>query len=117
MISGTSPGGPQILRPHPGEGNTLIPGPSNSYHKHQFADLQTAGSRYQTGKLPTADCWTRKPDCQPVIEGLEGLGTGCLPNIPRSLVAPDKQGPADFLIRFHWAASRGPRIDSRGPGI
>ena len=43
--------------------------------------LQTAGLE-MTGKL----------DCQLVIEGLEGLGTVSLHNMPRSLMAPKGAG-------------------------
>ena len=60
MIFQGQPGGPQIESIHPGGGNTPLPGPSKTVAKHQIADLQTAKSRYQTGKLPTADCRTGK---------------------------------------------------------
>ena len=60
MILQGCPGETRIEVTHPGGGKTLLPGPSKTVTKHQIADLQTAKSRYQTGKLPTADCRTGK---------------------------------------------------------
>ena len=51
--------------------------------------LQTAGLE-MTGKL----------DCQLVNERLDELGTVSLHTILRSLMAPDKQGPADIFFVF-----------------
>jgi hypothetical protein len=60
--------------------------------KQLKADTRLASWQLQTAGLEK----TGKPDCQLVIEGLERLVTSSLPTIPRSLVAPDKQGPADY---------------------
>ena len=79
-------GGAQVEITHPGEGNPLVPGPQQTVTNLQIADLQTANSRYQTGT---------------VIEGLEGLGTVSWQHTLRSLVAPDKQGPADIYIYIY----------------
>ena len=60
MNFGTLPGGTQVESTTPVGGNGTVPGPKVTGHKHQVADLQTAKSRYQTGKPATADCWTGK---------------------------------------------------------
>ena len=52
--------------------------------KQLQADTRLANWQLQTAGLEI----TGKPDCQLVIEGLEGLGTVGLQNMPRSLVAP-----------------------------
>ena len=54
------PWGDQDREDTPGGANGLVPGPSKTVTRNQIADLQTAKSRYQTGKLPTADSRTRK---------------------------------------------------------
>ena len=54
------PWGGQDREYMPGGGKRFLPGPSKTVTKHQIADLQTAKSRHQTGKLSTADCRTGK---------------------------------------------------------
>ena len=58
MISGTSPGGPQIQRTWVMGGETSVRGVHLTVTNHQIADLQTAKSRYQLGKQ--------------VLKGIEG---------------------------------------------
>ena len=65
--------------------------------KQLKADTRLANWQLQTVELEK----TGKPDCQLAIEGLVRLATSRLPNMPRSLVAPDKQGPADIYIYIY----------------
>ena len=58
MISGTSPGERQILRPCQVEGESYVRGVQLTVTNHQIADLPAAKSRCQIGKQ--------------VIEGIEG---------------------------------------------
>ena len=84
MISGTSPGGPQILSIRPVGGKLSVRGVQLTVTKHQIADLQTAKSRYQIGKQ--------------VIEGIEGTWKQQLviESHPSQPDGPSKEGPADI---------------------
>ena len=86
MISGTSPGGPQILRIWIVEGEVLVRGVQLTVTKHQIADLQTAKSRYQIGKQ--------------VIEGIEGTWKQelVIESLSSQPGGPSKEGPADIYI-------------------
>ncbi len=94
MNLGTLPGETQVEITHPGGGNTLLPRSSKQLPNTRLltckplkADTRLANLQLQTAGLER----TEKPDCQLVIEGLEGLGTVSLPNILHSCLKPPSE--------------------------
>ena len=77
-------GNPRLRLHAQGSGNTPVPGPSRQLLSAQFADLQTARSRYQIGKLANADCWTGR------TRRLQLQTHASQPG------GPSNEGPADF---------------------
>ena len=91
MIFQGYPGTPQVETPHPGDGNTLVPGSSKQLPNTRLLTCKPlkADTRLVNWQLQIAGLErTGKPDCQLVLEGLGELETGSLHNMPRSLVAP-----------------------------
>ena len=104
MIFKGFPGGTRVETTHPGEGDLVVWTPKLTVTntrlltcKQLKADTRLVNLQLQTAGLEM----TGKLDCQLVIERLEGLGTVSLHTILRSLMAPDKQGPADIYIYIY----------------